>query len=410
MNLRDLTTSATTSLIQNKSRSVLTILGIVIGIAAVILMLSIGQGAQALILDQVANLGSDQIFIESGSGDQASGPPSPFIEQVLTLDDVKELRRRGPFSFVAAQIYSSASVTSQDASQIAQITGVDEYQLDVFPAEVAEGRFIDGADVNDFAKVAVLGKDAASDLFGDSSPIGQKITIKNTTVRVIGVMEEQGTRFFQNVDGYIYLPVTTAQRDILGLDHVTYIAARADGDIEYAKEEARAIMRDQHDIDNPNGDLAKDDFNVSTQQDAVATIGVVGTALSVLLASIAAISLLVGGIGIMNIMLVSVTERTKEIGLRKAIGATEQEILRQFLLEAVMLTSFGGVVGVLLGVGTSYLIALGASQAVEGWRVIIPPSAIIASVLVSTAVGLGFGYYPARRAAKLDPIEALRYE
>jgi len=410
MNLKDLAGSATTSLIQNKSRSVLTILGIVIGIAAVILMLSIGQGAQALILDQVANLGSDQIFIESGSAEQASGPPSPFTQQVLKLDDVKALRRRGPFAFVSAQLYSSATVTSSDATIISQITGVDEYQLNVFPADVAEGRFFDGADINDYAKIAVLGKDAAKDLFGDSNPVGQKITVKNTTLRVVGVMEEQGTRFFQNVDGYVYLPITTAQRDVLGINYVTYIAAKAIGDMEYAKEEARAIMRDQHNLDNPTGDLSKDDFNVSTQQDAVATIGVVGTALSVLLASIAAISLIVGGIGIMNIMLVSVTERTKEIGLRKAIGATEQEILRQFLLEAVILTSFGGVVGVLLGVVTSYIIALGASQFVAGWRVIIPPSAIVASVLVSTAVGLGFGYYPARRAAKLDPIEALRYE
>ncbi|MFA5945504.1 MAG: ABC transporter permease [Patescibacteria group bacterium] len=410
MNLRDLTGSATTSLIQNKSRSVLTILGIVIGIAAVILMLSIGQGAQALILNQVASLGSDQIFIAPGASETSGGPPTPFVKQSLKYNDVKELRKRGPFSFVAAQLISTGTVESADASKVSSIVGADEFQLLVFPAEVASGRFLDNTDVTDYAKVAVIGIDIASDLFGDSDPINQKITINKVNLRVIGVMERQGSRFFQNVDGYVYLPVTTAQRDVLGVDYISYIAARATGDLVYAKEEATMIMRDQHDINNPQNDLSKDDFHIQSQEDAVATIGIVGTALSVLLASIAAISLLVGGIGIMNIMLVSVTERTKEIGLRKAIGATEQEILRQFLLEAVILTSFGGVVGVLLGVTASYLIAFGASYFVAGWRVIIPPSAIVASVLVSTAVGLGFGYYPARRAAKLDPIEALRYE
>lgn len=409
MLLKDLTLSATTSLIQNKSRSLLTILGIVIGIAAVILMLSIGQGAQGLILNQIADLGSDQIFVESGSSAQTSGPPSPFTEQVLTLSDVKAMRQ-GPFAFVAAQLISSSTVSSDDASVIATITGADEYQLDVFPAEVLLGRYIDASDVEDFAKVAVLGSDAATNLFGDNNPIGKKITVKNATLRVIGVLEPQGSRFFQNVDGYVHIPVTTAQRDVLGLDHITYIAAKALGDVDVAKDEARFILRDEHDINNPNGDLAKDDFSISTQGDAVAVIGVVGTALTLLLASIAAISLIVGGIGIMNIMLVSVTERTKEIGLRKAIGATEQEILRQFLLEAVILTSFGGVLGILIGIGSSAIIALGLAQAVEGWKMIIPPSAIIASVMVSTAVGLIFGYYPARRAAKLDPIEALRYE
>lgn len=409
MMLKDLTLSATTSLIQNKSRSILTVLGIVIGIAAVILMLSIGQGAQALILNQIADLGSDQIFVESGSSEQTSGPPSPFTEQVLTLSDVKALRK-GPFAFVSAQLISSSTVKSADANVIAQITGVDEYQLDVFPAAVALGRYIDTSDVEDYAKVAVLGSDAATNLFGDNDPIGKKITVKNSTLRVIGVLEEQGSRFFQNVDGYVHVPITTAQRDVLGIDRITYIAAKAIGSMDEAKEEARLILRDEHNIVNPNGDLAKDDFSVSTQGDAVAVIGVVGTALTLLLASIAAISLIVGGIGIMNIMLVSVTERTKEIGLRKAIGATEKEILRQFLLEAVFLTSFGGVLGIIMGIGSAAVIALGLSHAVEGWQLVIPPSAIVASVVVSGAVGIIFGYYPARRAAKLDPIEALRYE
>lgn len=410
MHTSDLITSALQSLARNKSRAVLTVLGIVIGIAAVILMLSIGQGAQQLILNQVADLGSDQIFVESGSGDMQSGPPSPFVEQTITLDDVEALRRRGPFSFVSAQTITNTTVGNGERSFFTNVTGVDEHQLNVFPATLAQGRFIDEQDVKGYAMVTVLGAEAAEDLFGDSNPLGEKVSIKNGSYKVIGVLDEQGSRFFTNLDTQLYIPVTTALRHVVGGDNVAYIAARALGDIEGAKEEARWILRDSHDIENPEGELAKDDFVVSSQEDAVNIIGVVGTTLTILLASIAAISLVVGGIGIMNIMLVSVTERTKEIGLRKAIGATSQEVLRQFLLEATFLTLIGGLLGMLLGTLVSALVAAILSNVLDGWELVIPPEAIVASVLVSTAVGIVFGWYPAKRAAKLDPIEALRYE
>ncbi len=410
MQSADLFQSSWQSLMRNKSRSLLTILGIVIGIAAVILMLSIGQGAQQLILNQVADLGSDQIFVEPGSGDAEGGPPSPFTEQTITLDDVEALRRRGPFSFVSAQVLTNTTVESEEASLFTDVTGVDQYQLEVFPADIEMGRFFDRDDVEGYGKVAVIGYDLAKDLFGDNDPLGKTVTVKNASLRVIGVLSPQGTRFFSNLDGYLYLPVTTALRDVLGQDTISYIAARATGDLEQAKDEARYILRDSHNLDNPEGDLAKDDFLVSSQQDAADTIGVVGAALTALLASIAAISLVVGGIGIMNIMLVSVTERTKEIGLRKAIGATSKEVLRQFLVEAVMLTLGGGVLGMLIGVGLSVLIAAVLTNVVDGWELVIPPQAIVLSVVVSTIVGLVFGLYPAKRAAKLDPIEALRYE
>lgn len=410
MQIRDLVTASYDSIRRNTTRSLLTVLGIVIGIGAVIVMLSIGQGAQGYVLNQVADLGSDQVFIAAGPADTASGPPSAFIDQTLTLDDVKTLRRRGGFDFVSATLITNATVTSGEQSQFIDIAGVDEDQLYVFPATMALGRYITNDDVDSYANVAVLGSQTAKDLFGDQDPVGEKITVKNVNLRVVGVLSPQGSRFFSNLDKRVYAPVTTVQRQIAGVDYVNYITAKVSGDIESAKEDIRAIMRDAHKLDNANGDLAKDDFNVSTQGDAVATISTVGSALTILLAAIAAISLIVGGIGIMNMMLVSVTERTREIGLRKAIGATERDIMRQFLVEAVMLTLGGGVIGVLGGVGLAFVLGTLASSLVPGWPVIIPMTAVIAAFLVSSVVGLIFGIYPARQAAKLDPIEALRYE
>ncbi len=410
MLVSDLFQIASESIVRNKSRSLLTVLGIVIGIAAVILMLSIGQGAQEYVLSQVSELGSDLVFVEPGSGDAEGGPPSPFIEQTVTTDDVEDLRRLGPFSFVSSVLISTAAVEAEEQSLFTDIAGVDEYQLEVFPATITSGRFIENDDVETNARVAVLGSDIAEDLFGDQDPVGMRITVKNLSVRVVGVLGEQGTKFFSNLDKRVYLPVSTVQREIMGVEYVSYIAARAIGDVESAKEEARAILRDSHNLDNPEQDLAKDDFLVSSQSDAVEIVGAVGFALTIMLASIAAISLVVGGIGIMNIMLVSVTERTREIGLRKAIGATEREILHQFLLEAVLLTVAGGILGILLGVGGSFLVATFVARVVEGWSLVIPPVVVVLSAAVSTVVGIVFGYYPAKRAARLDPIDALRYE
>lgn len=410
MQFSDLVQTSLTSLGRNKSRSALTILGIVIGIAAVILTLSIGQSAQGLILNQVAGLGSDLIFIEPASGGDQNGPPDPFVEQSLEMEDIEALERSGFFTEVSPTIVTTLPASHDTESKFAQIVGVDEGYLMVFPADVANGRFLEKSDVDSYARVAVLGKEIAHDLFGDQDPVGFDISLKNVKLRVIGVLEEQGSRFFQNLDARIAIPVTTAQRDVLGIDTVSFISAKASVPIEQAKEEARWILRDRHRLDNAAGDVSKDDFLISSQGDAVAVIGVVGGALTVLLSSIAAISLVVGGIGIMNIMLVSVTERTREIGLRKAVGATRREILQQFLFESVALTSLGGVIGVSMGVGTALLAGRVISTQVDGWSAVIPPSAAVLGVAVAAVVGIAFGLYPARRAAKLDPIEALRYE
>ena len=410
MRVTDLFLTSSESLRRNPSRSLLTVLGIVIGIAAVILMLSLGQGAQAYVLNQVSSLGSDVIFIEPGKGSNEGGPPSPFTDQSLRLEDADALMAQGSFAYASSVVVTSTAVTAAEQSSFTEIAGVDEHQLDVFPATIASGRFIESEDVSGHGRVAVLGSEIATDLFGDQDPIGQRVLVKRLALRVVGVLDPQGSKFFQNLDKRIYIPVTTAQRELLGVDYVNYIATKALGDIEAAKDEARAIIRDTHNIDNPEQDLSKDDFRVASQADAVAIIGAVGFALTLLLSSIAAISLLVGGIGIMNMMLVSVTERTREIGLRKAIGATEQEVLQQFLLEAVMLTLVGGFLGITLGIGGSYLSSLLIRHFVPVWAFIIPPSGVVASAAVATVTGIVFGYYPARRAARLDAIEALRYE
>ena len=411
MRLRDLTSTSIRSLQRNRSRSGLTVLGIVIGITAVILMLSIGQSAEGLILGQVAELGSDLVFAEPNSGsDGKSGPPDPFVAQSLDLDDVKELRKSPFFDVVSPVLASTVPAKHNEISDFLQLDGITQEYLDVFPADLASGRFIDETDVESYAKVVVLGKETAEDFFGDQDPVGERIELKRTSFRVIGVLEEQGTRFFQNLDSRIAIPITTAQRDILGVNYVNYISLKTNINVEDAKEEARFILRDTHDIDNPERDITKDDFLISSQSDAEDVIGVVGSVLTILLSSIAAISLIVGGIGIMNIMLVSVTERTREIGLRKAVGAKEKDIMQQFLLESVLLTGFGGIIGVMLGVTFSTLSAKVISQYVDGWNAIVPPEAIVLAVVVSSAIGIVFGYYPAKRAAKLDPIEALRYE
>ncbi|MBI5755162.1 ABC transporter permease [Candidatus Peregrinibacteria bacterium] len=401
--------TALSGIMTNKLRSLLTISGIVIGITSVILMLSIGQSAQALIISQVASFGSDSLFVEPGNAEEG-GPPIGSDFTILKYDAVMKLRSLPTIDRIAPLVWLDASVVSGNKDKRVRIVGTTPDNQDIDNAYPMSGRFFDETELRGRAKVAVLGHKMVDLLFDGEDPVGQRIKINRVNFKIIGVMEEQGTKFFQNLDEQIYIPVTTAQKEVFGVDYVQFASLRAVGDLDIAREDVRYALRDALNINNPDNDPAKDGFRIASQVDAVEIVGVVTNALTLLLSSIAAISLVVGGIGIMNIMLVSVTERTREIGLRKAIGAKKKDITIQFLSEAILLTMTGGVVGILLGLLLAFAFATVVKHFAYSFAFVLPVTAMVSGFLVALFVGLIFGIYPARRAAELDPIEALRYE
>ncbi len=412
MRLRDLFGIAQESIRRTRGRAALTMLGIVIGIASVILMLSIGQAAEGYLLSQIASFGSDMIFVANGAGDdEENGPPSNSVKESLTVDDYRELRRTSWVKGVAASVVVQDLATVDSVNALVQISGSSPEEVSVYSLRPERGRFIDDDDVNSRRTVTVLGPDIAKRLFGPTDPIGQQVRLGRRSYRVIGIMEPGGTRFFDNLDDQVYIPFTTALEQYNRV-HLNFLSLKpvSGVNVREAMDRTRILLRDTHRIDNPEGVLAKDDFQVASQEDAIRSAGVIGQVLQILLASVAAISLVVGGIGIMNIMLVTVTERTREIGLRKSIGAKRSDILGQFILEAVCLTVAGGVIGIVLGLGISYGAIAVISQFQDGWTFVFPGNGILLATAVSTAIGLVFGYYPARKAATLSPIEALRYE
>ncbi len=412
MRFQDIFAIARESIRRTRGRAALTMLGIVIGIASVILMLAIGQAAEGYLLSQIASFGSDMIFVANGKGDvKDGGPPSNSVKESLTLDDYRVLRREPWVKGVAASVVVQDLATVDSVNVLSQVSGSSPEEVKVFSSKAEMGRFIDDDDVASRRTVMVLGPSIAKRLFGTADPIGQQVRLGKRSYRVIGIMEHGGTRFFDNLDDQIYIPFTTALEqynranlNFLSLKPVSGVSVRD------AIERTRLTLRDSHRINNPTGDLAKDDFKVASQEDAIRSAGVIGQILQILLASVAGISLVVGGIGIMNIMLVTVTERTREIGLRKSLGAKRSDILGQFVLEAVCLTLVGGILGIILGLGLSYGAVALISHFQDGWSFVFPGNGIMLAVSVSTAIGLVFGYYPARKAAMLSPIEALRYE
>lgn len=413
MKLTDTFTVAMKSLLRTRNRAILTMLGIVIGIASVILMLSIGRSAEGFLLSQVASFGSDLVIVTNGRGDVSRGDPASqqLEKQTLTLTDYRRLQEQSWVRATNANIISQDTVQYGNESVITSVYGSTQGELEIYASELERGLFISEAHVDSRARVVVLGNEIATRLFGETDPIGNRLKIGNRSFRVIGIMREGGSRFFTDLDQIVYIPVTSAM-DLYNREYMNFIMfTPIDGlSVSSAQDRVRLLFRDTHKLDNPEADLAKDDFRVLSQEDAVRNAGVISTILQILLASIAGISLLVGGIGIMNIMYVTVTERTAEIGLRKALGAQPEDILNQFLIESILLTGIGGVVGIITGITFTYIGILAISAYQAGWSFVLPIDGVLLAVGVSAVIGIAFGYFPARKAARLDPIEALRYE
>ncbi|KKT82059.1 MAG: hypothetical protein A3B07_03725 [Candidatus Yonathbacteria bacterium RIFCSPLOWO2_01_FULL_43_27] len=395
----------------NKSRSLLTILGIVIGVTAIILVMALGEGAQNLILNQVQGMGARTIAV--GAGREPTGPSDAgqIFSDSLKKRDLDLLSRKEnvpDIDQIVPLVFGSASASHENETYGLTIFGASSALEIIFDMPLEEGVFFDEEDVRARAKNAVIGSKVKTELFGAGEALGETIKLKGNNFRVIGILEERGQDLF-NFDEAAIIPYTTAQDYVLGIKHFNRFIAQATTEqvINQAAEEIRQTLRESHEINDPN----KDDFFVTTQVDLAARLSSITAVLTIFLTAVAAISLIVGGIGIMNIMLVSVTERTKEIGLRKALGATYKNILTQFLLEAVMLTGVGGIMGILIGLGLSFITSVILTQYLNlAWPFSVPVPAIILGLGVSGLIGLVFGLYPARTAARKSPIEALRYE
>jgi putative ABC transport system permease protein len=415
MRIKDSFHSAIDSLQHGKMRSALTMLGIVIGIASVIILMSIGQSAQDYILGQVQGIGSNLIFIIPGGTNngrfQSPAASQGIVITSLVQNDVDALSREPSIDAVVPLVSGQADAVYGDNDLTVTYQGTTANFFPVRNFTIANGYPFTAADVTAFNHVAVIGSDLATTLFGKNmNPVGKDIRLKNTSFRVIGVLPAKGTGVGGvNQDDLVIVPITVAQSQMLGITYFNYVFASANSsyDISFVKSRIESVLEHNHGITTSS----KDDFTIETQQDILSLLGSITSVLTLFLAAIASISLVVGGIGIMNIMLVSVVERTREIGLRKAVGATDRDILQQFLIESVMLTFLGGIIGIAVGAAVTALAWLVLSHVVAGgWTFEFPLSAVLIAVLVSTACGVAFGLYPARQAAKKSPIEALRYE
>ncbi len=394
----------------NKVRSSLTMLGIVIGVAAVIATVAVGSGATKRVEQQIASIGSNLVIIIPGSLTASGMRMGTGNAVTLSEGDAKELIAQCPdIAVVAPTVRGSAQTVYGDSNWGTMVLGTTPSYLTVRDLSVTKGAAFSDHDVDSANKVALLGQTVVDNLFGGADPIGQTIRIKKVPFTVVGVLERKGqSPTGQDQDDGILIPISTAKRKVIGkksanADAVDNIMIRATdaNQIQAAQDEAQSLLRQRHHL-QPAED---DDFSIRNMQEIFAAQESSSRVMSLMLAAVASVSLIVGGIGIMNIMLVSVRERTREIGLRQAVGAKTRDILTQFLVEATTLALAGGLVGVLLGTSVSVIISHLAS-----WQTVIGPGAVILAVFFSALVGITFGYYPARKAAYLDPIEALRYE
>jgi len=398
----------------NKSRSLLTILGIVIGITAIIMVMSIGQGAKDLILNQIKGLGSRTIIIQPGREPQGPSDVSAIFSDSLKDREFEALKNKSNVPGIAevspiVLVAGGTTVSYEGETVQATTVGASDLMARIMDMYPEEGIFFSEEEIKSQASVAVIGAEVKKKLFGSSEALGQKIKIKNRNFKIVGILPRKGQTSIFNADEMIAIPYTTAQRYLTGTNYYQELIVQAESEesVPRVVEDIKITLRNLHNITDPE----KDDFHVTTQEDIASRVSVITGTLTLLLVSVATISLVVGGIGIMNIMLVSVTERTREIGLRKAIGATEKNILTQFLFEAVTLTLVGGIVGIIAGAFFSFLVALVLSKTVSSdWSFAFPVSAALIGFAVSGFVGVAFGIYPARKAASKNPIDALRYE
>lgn len=412
MKLKTLSKIALGGLKTNRSRSLLTILGIVIGITAIMMVMSIGQGAQNLILAQMQGLGAKVIAVLPGRQPKGFMDILSIFSDSLKIKDVEALKNKNNvphLNRIMPVVFGNELASFGSQTYRATILGVSEYFNEIYNITLEKGEPFTEDDVKAYANVAVIGHKVKEQLFGEDEAIGQKIKIKNQVFRVVGVIGQKGQGTFVNFDDLIIIPYTAAQQNLFGIKYYHRIAIEVDKEenVDITVEDIKQTLRESHNILNPE----KDDFYIQTQKEAIKQTQTVTNTLKYFLAAVAAISLIVGGVGIMNIMLVSVTERTREIGLRKAVGATPKEILLQFLLEAVFLTMAGGIIGIIFGAANSLISSIVLSKLLAvNWQFTFPIGAMFLGLITSALIGLIFGLYPARKAAKKSPIEALRYE
>ena len=392
-------------MVSNKLRTFLTLLGIIIGVGAVIAMVSLGFGVKESIKDNISKLGSNLLMVSAG-GRTATGARLAAGEGArLTFDDMKAIEKQvDGISGISASVNSTYQLVAGNQNWTSRVEGTTPSNFAIQNYEIDDGRLFTDRDMNSRARVCVIGKTVADNLFPGDDPVGQVMRINKAPFQIIGVLKPKGSSGMgQDQDDTVIIPLTTAQNRMMGITHVQRITVQAENEnvINDVQAEVEQVLRARHKI--KDGDY--DDFTISNMAAIMDTMMETANSITLLLGCIAAISLLVGGIGIMNIMLVSVTERTREIGIRKALGATYDNILLQFLIEAMVIGIVGGFLGVVLGVIASYGISSFA-----GWNTVISWWAIVVAVVFSVGIGLFFGIYPARKAALLDPIDALRYE
>jgi putative ABC transport system permease protein len=397
----------------NKLRAVLTMLGMVIGVGAVIALMSIGQGMQAGITSQISSLGTNLLFVTPGATTSGGVRTQAGSAQTLTSEDAAAIAESVPqVAAVAPEVSTRAQVVANGKNTNTQVTGVTPDYLGVRNWTLAEGDFIGDEQVTSKGLVAVLGATTAQNLFGDGDPLGQTVRVNNVNLKVVGVLQAKGSGGFGNSDDVIFVPLTTAQTRLSRTQTASggktvsqinvQLVDQSDGTSSAAVSEITALLQERHRTTEP-------DFTVRSQEDLLATASSISGFVTIFLGSVAGISLVVGGIGIMNIMLVSVTERTREIGIRKAIGARRRDILAQFMIEAVVVSVVGGALGILIGAGGSRLLD-GIRLGGQAIQTVVATSSIAMAFTVSAAIGLFFGVYPAVKASQLNPIQALRYE